>query len=586
MTDKRISDLARINAADLEPAVDFLALADLSAAETKKVTPRDLVDQALTGVTAGTIPGSAITDGSITGAKLGVDSVTAREIAASAVNTAEIADGAVTNDKLAGGIAGSKLANGAVGSTQLAAGAVNGGTHILDRSIPAVKIQLNALTADEIAPNAIGASELADNAVDTSAVQDNALTTPKYQDLSVTSAKLANGIDGAKLTDGSVAASKLAGGISGGQIANVLLSTLPNASAGTVLAGPVTGAAASPSYRALVSSDLPEGTATVKGVLSVPTTGGLKVTGGALSIDNSITAGSHAFITFDSHGLVTGGRALVGTDLPAPVGGSLGAVKAGTGITIVADGTLSQSVTGVAAGTYTKVTTDVQGNITAGAALQASDIPALSAAKITTGQFGDAFIADGAITRRHLADYAIAYIQEATPPTTGVPIGELWFQESTAGLHMWNGNSWMPISIGRLSQENLRYCGTVDATNGLITGVTTFGTSAGYKIGDALKAATDAHTGVYFVITTPGNAIPEAPGITFDNGDWILCNGSAAGWIRVDTLNGGGGGGGGGATHLNDLLDVTLTTPVQDSLLQYSAAGQWVNVVALDEGFF
>jgi len=232
----------------------------------------------------------------------------------------------------------------------------------------------------------------------------------------------------------------------------------------------------------------------------------------------------------------------------------------------------------------TKVTTDARGNITAGALLAAADVPNLDASKITTGSFPEALIGDGTITREKLKDYSISYIQEATPPVTGVPVGVMWFQESTAGLHMWNGNSWMPISIGRLSQENLRYCGTIDATNGLITGITPFGTSAGYKIGDPLKGATDQATGVYFVVSVPGSGIPETPAITYDNGDWVLCNGAAAGWIRIDTLSGGGGGG--GASHLNDLLDVTLTTPSQDQILQYSAGGQWVNVTGLDEGTY
>jgi hypothetical protein len=177
-------------------------------------------------------------------------------------------------------------------------------------------------------------------------------------------------------------------------------------------------------------------------------------------------------------------------------------------------------------------------------------------------------------------EFSIAYIQEANPGTVDPGhVGMMWFQESTAGLHMWNGNSWMPISIGRLSQENLRYCGVIDASTGLVAGVTSFGTAAGYKIGDALGGATDAHTGVYFVITTAGNSIPETPAITYDNGDWVLCNGSAAGWIRVDTLSGGGGGG--GVTHLTDLLDVTTAGATAGDHLELQGSGQWTSVPAL-----
>ena len=149
---------------------------------------------------------------------------------------------------------------------------------------------------------------------------------------------------------------------------------------------------------------------------------------------------------------------------------------------------------------------------------------------------------------------------------------------------MWNSNSWMPISIGRLSQENLRYCGTVDATNGLIVGVTSFGTSAGYIIGDPLGSATDDRTGVYFVVQTAGSGIPETPGLNYDAGDWVLCNGVAAGWVRIDTLNGGGGGG--GAQVLNDLLDVTTTGAVEGEFLQLQSTGQWQNVNEISGGTY
>jgi hypothetical protein len=59
--------------------------------------------------------------------------------------------------------------------------------------------------------------------------------------------------------------------------------------------------------------------------------------------------------------------------------------------------------------------------------------------------------------------------------------------------------------------------------------------------------------------------------------------------MRIDTLNGAGGGGGGGAgaQRLNDLLDVTLSAGLAaDSLLQYQAGGQWVDVTELNGGIF
>jgi hypothetical protein len=93
-----------------------------------------------------------------------------------------------------------------------------------------------------------------------------------------------------------------------------------------------------------------------------------------------------------------------------------------------------------------------------------------------------------------------------------------------------------------------------------------------------IPAANDAKSGVYFVCNVPGNGTSVTAGIAFDAGDWIVCNGATAGWVRIDTLNSaGGGGGGGGATHLDDLLDVQLNAPVAGQTLEFNASGQWAN---------
>ena len=47
---------------------------------------------------------------------------------------------------------------------------------------------------------------------------------------------------------------------------------------------------------------------------------------------------------------------------------------------------------------------------------------------------------------------------------------------------------------------------------------------------------------------------------------------------------GSGGGGGGGATELNDLVDVTITSPTQGQVLTYDGNGHWVNGAAASGG--
>jgi len=593
VADKRISELVSLDSAGLDTANDVLAVADISAAETKKITPDALLSKAFGSLPPNSINGDVIIDGSISGNKLEENSITDRELAPDSVNTEHIVDGAVTNDKLAGGITGDKLADDSIGPDQLAENAINGAIHIQDRSIPGIKLEENTVTSAEIAIDAITANELADGSVDTAALQDDSISTPKYQDLSVTNAKLADGIDGGKLIDGSVTADKLAGSIGSDQIDSIQLDKLPNAPANTVLAGPDGGAAATSTFRRLVGNDLPVATAADKGGVSVPATSGLAVTGaGALSIDNTVAPATHPVITYNEHGLVTSGRALQNADLPPAKPGEIGGVKPGDGITIAPDGTISQSVTGVVAGTYPKVTVDERGNVTAGMALEAADIPALSINDLTgnlsftdiEGLVQTDQLADKSVTRRKLADYAITFIQEISPTVDAtVHVGCLWFRESTAGLHMWNGNSWMNVGQGRLSAENLRYCGIVDASTGLITGVTQFGVAEGFAIGEPVPVATDERTGVYFVVEVPGGNITQTPGIVYDAGDWCLCNGSAAGWVRIDTLNGGSGGGG-GAQRLNDLLDVDTTGAGEGSLLQLQANGMWEHISVIDAG--
>ena len=78
----------------------------------------------------------------------------------------------------------------------------------------------------------------------------------------------------------------------------------------------------------------------------------------------------------------------------------------------------------------------------------------------------------------------------------------------------------------------------------------------GFEIGNAIPTATDEQTGVYFVAQVPGDGTSRNVGVSFDAGDWILSNGAAAGWVRIDTMVGGGGGG--GASQLEDLLDLSM----------------------------
>ena len=244
-----------------------------------------------------------------------------------------------------------------------------------------------------------------------------------------------------------------------------------------------------------------------------------------------------------------------------------------TGVLTVAD-------SGVTAGTYPKVTVSAKGFVTAGTTLAAGDIPDLAATKITTGQFGTAFLANDSITMDKLANLSTGFIQEASPDISDLPTGVFWLQESTGQLRIFNGNSFFSVGFGRLAEENLRFCGTFNATNGTIVTLTAFGTSAGFTVSNAIPAGTSTLTGAYFVCVTPGNGTAVVPNTSFDAGDWCLCMG-ADNWDRIDTLSGPGS-----VSNLNDLSDVTVASPTTGQILVLQASGQFENVSVLSGGTY
>ena len=481
--DLKISELPVLDGADLD-AVDEVALADLSASETRRIDAKKFLENGISRV---------IADGTIPGAKLVPDSVTAREIG----------------------------------------------------------------------PNAVTASELGDNAVDTAAIQDGAATDPK----------VAYGINGAKLTNDTVAASKIpASSLDRGLDKTSGAIGHTNAVAAATMSGiTFDGQGHISSAVRLVGTDLPPATSVDLGGVSVPAGSGLTVSGvGVLDHANNVTAGTMSGVTYDEHGHIVAAIPLAPGDIPIATETTVGGVSVPTGsaLTVSAAGDIAHEDSPVAPGDYPKVTVNQKGHVTQGLALIRSDIPALDASILTTGTFNPARIADGSIEKEKLANYSTVIIQEADPGN-GNYTGQFWYKESDAQLRTWSGNSWIPVGFGRLSEENLRFCGTFDAATGNVLQITPFGAAAGLAPGSAIPTATDPLTGVYLVCDNPGTY----SGDTYDEGDWVLCLGQAQGWVRIDTLSGSGA-----TVQLKDLLDTTITTPASgDTLIFDGGTNKWVN---------
>jgi len=596
VADTRISALTRLPEAGVSPT-DLLPIADLSASETKAITAKDLLEGVVISMDAGSIPASKIdfstgiavssigvTQGDVVLGRIS-GAGTAEEIPCTAVGRALLAGADVAAQRTSLGLGTLALRSGSWVDGSTFSG-TSSGTNTGDQTITLTGPVTGSGTgtfATSIAAGAVGSVELAVGGVGTANLADDAVTSAKLADQSAAVVgagapggagafigqggfNTANGVAYTYTATGWVqhagvqslavteASTPLAITTTSGAASAVSID-LDTQVAATVWAGPTSGADAKPSFRKLVGTDLPVATATVAGAV-------LPGTGTAVAADGKL-------------GLAPATTTTIG-----------GVIVKGPELSVAVDGGLTHAASALAPGTYVKVTTDAAGHVASGLTqLVDADIAGVDASKITSGSLDPARLGNRTIKQEQLADYAISFIQEAPPPSVNTyHNGMLWFQESTGQLRMWNGNSWFPIGAGRLTAENLRYCGVFDAATGTITGITQFGTGEGFKIGDLIPPATDALAGVYLVCSVPGSGTAQAATIAFDAGDWIMCNGSAAGWVRIDTLNSAGGGGGGGASSLNDLLDVTLTAEVEGNFLRLNNAGQWVNVRTFSQG--
>jgi len=493
--------------------------------------------------------------GGITGDKIDPDAIGASQLADNAVDTAAIQNLAVTNAKLAGGITGDKIVDDAIGANQLADDAVDtasiqdsavtnaklagGITSDKITSVDGAAILTNTITATQIAADAVTASELADSSVDTTAIIDSA----------VTDAKLASGIDGAKLTDDTVTAAKIPAasfdrGIdrTAGAIGHTNSVTAGSHNGITFDAqGHVTGTSA------LASADLPIADTTQVGGISVPAASGLSVSNaGEISHQDTVVAASVSGITYNSTGHITSTRALLASDLPTATDADKGAVSVpGPSLTVDASGVLTHAASGVAPGTYQSVSVDARGHVTSGGSLTASMVPSLDASKITSGTFGSAFLAPNSVTAEQLADYGIAQVSETAP--TPEFAGQWWINPSDRSAYIWIGTVspengyWLLVGYGSPTQLNLRFGGTYNASTNTVATLNQYGTEAGLTIGQALGGPSSLNNGVYLAVTTAGTGVSPAPAVSLAVGDWVLSEGTGSNWTKVAVVSGASG---------------------------------------------
>jgi len=285
----------------------------------------------------------------------------------------------------------------------------------------------------------------------------------------------------------------------------------------------------------IAPGDLPKATTSAVGGVFVGS--GLSVTAsGQINHTDSITAGTTSGITFNDTGHITATTALTGSDLPTSTTTAKGAVSIPSGaLSVSGAGALTHDTSGITAGTYPKVTVDARGHITAGTTLSASDIPDISAAKLTSGTIGTSLIANDAITGAKLADQSTVRFAGA-PDTAGVVnfgtanfTGEFLYDEFHDDLYIWTGNSFKAIDI--VSGE-IVLAGTYDASTNLVASVTPKGTAIGLTVGQPLISPAASNSNHYLTVSQSGTGSGNAPAVALAPPDFLLSTGTS--WQVLD----------------------------------------------------
>ena len=554
MADQRISQLNELGQGSLE-AGDLLPIVDSSSSETKKITAKSLFQGAANLADSSSIDLIKLNQASTT--KLGV---TALELAGTDKIIGRFSSGGGTAQEITLTAAGRQLLDDTTTDEQrttLGLGTLatqNGtfsGTHSGTSSGTNTGDQTITLTGD-VTGTGTGsfATTIAESAVTTAKLPNNAIITAKIADDAVTADKLAD----QSTTVIAAVAPNVNGVFTGQQWFNTVtkLQYMWDGSAWNQSAGFINSLAFSDSTPLTFSAATDgAGVATITTTLDTQT---------PATVFAGPTAGAAAAPTF---------RALVAGDLPVAGASTNGAMQPGTGLTVTGAGVLNHT-NSATAGTYTKITFDAQGHVTTGVNLSAADIPVLDASKITTGTFAANLIGSSTITGEKLADQSTVQFGGAgsTANVVTFPVanfkGQLFWDELNNDMYIWSGSAWLSVTV---TSGELILAGTFDAssgTAGAIAALTAAGTAAGFALG-ALPAPTASNKQFYFVVSIGGTpSTGQVSGITFDPPDNILSTGAAWQKIDVSATVAGNSAVNITFTHTGDIIATNVQTAIQE----------------------
>ena len=600
VTAAELANNAVDTAAIVDAAVTEAKLASSAVTEAKiatgAVTVGKIADTQITyaklNLADGSVPGAKLTSASVTTTQIAANAINTSQIVDDAVTTAKIADDAITADQLAtNSVTVDAIASNAVGASELADNAVDTDA-IVNVAVTEAKIATGAVTEAKLGTAAVTVTKVADtsityaklnladgsvpgakltsNSVTSAQMAADSVTTSALTDANVTTDKLANSaVTNAKIATGAITTAKIdAAGLGEAAIATNAVTT------SKVLDGAITAAKLAADSTTIVQAGTPVGSGVYEGQLWFDTNTSVKyvwngsdwIRQAALNVINfsDTTPLNFAVVYPDSHtanitttldtqdanavfvGPTSGAdaaptfRALTPADLPDATASTKGIVQPGTGLAVNA-GVLNHSNT-VTPGTYTRLVVDAQGHISQGQLLEASDIPSLDAAKITTGGLPTDRLADAAVTIDKMADYSTASIGTEFPAATFT--GQLHLNSLDRSFYMWDGNVWVPIGI---SAGQIVFAGTFDASDpankGKVASVTPEGAAAGFTVGSDLPASSLANNRHYLVVSEGGTInTGNAPHVTLAPPDLILSVYSTTNpaWVEIDVSSGAG----------------------------------------------